>query len=188
MFLHLRPLVLSTVETCGDRHTYNIIEILQSHSAGPFPENHQFQLMKKPSVMSAKSDLKLADAAFLLDAVQYVTSTAIVCCMFPSFRTSSTGELTCLQINAGEIASKKDAKVNTVVKRFSIIKQRYNLNIQTTSIGNTALKKAPITRITKKKLATGRSSRSTAAKQALNEKADEDANVKVEVNGLSVDF
>jgi hypothetical protein len=42
------------------------------------------------------------------------------------------------QINAGEIAAQKDAKVNTVQKRFTTLKQRYNLNIQTTAVGSTA--------------------------------------------------
>lgn len=39
------------------------------------------------------------------------------------------------QINALEIATRRGAKLNTIQKRFSQIKARYGLNIQTTSAG-----------------------------------------------------
>jgi len=58
--------------------------------------------------------------------------------------------LTHIQINAGEIASKKDAKVNSIAKRFSDIKRRYNINIQTTSVGYTPPKAARGVKVEKK--------------------------------------
>lgn len=58
--------------------------------------------------------------------------------------------LTNIQINTGEIASKKDAKVNTIAKRFSDIKKRYNINIQTTSAGYTPPKAAAGVKVEKK--------------------------------------
>ena len=49
--------------------------------------------------------------------------------------------LTSKQINAGEIATKKEVKVNTIIKRFSDIKKRYDIKIQTTAVGYSAAKK-----------------------------------------------
>lgn len=88
--------------------------------------------------MGDKPAQQTNDAIFLLEALQHVTSPVI--------------------INVGEIAAQKDAKVNTVQKRFrylpfpflllsslpfiltsplpsSEIKKRYNLNIQITTVG-----------------------------------------------------
>lgn len=55
-----------------------------------------------------------------------------------SLRQSLITKLSNLQINVGEIAAQKDAKVNTIQKRFTTLKQRYNLKIQTTAVGSTA--------------------------------------------------
>jgi hypothetical protein len=82
------------------------------------------------------SSQQTADALFLLDALQHVTSTVMVSLsLYSNSIPPSYPLLTPSQINAGEIAAQKDAKVNTIQKRFTTLKQRYNLNIQTTAVG-----------------------------------------------------
>ena len=92
------------------------------------------------------SSQQTADALFLFDALRHVASPVVVrfsislhltppalpTSLIPHSFTCSLTSLT--QINASEIAAQKSAKVNTVQKRFSVLKQRYpDLNIQTTT-------------------------------------------------------
>lgn len=68
------------------------------------------------------------------------------------------------QINAGEIATQQNAKVNTIMKRFSDIKKRYNLNLQTTAAGYYPPKQEAVGRVVKK--SKGRPSKTLASKKA----------------------
>jgi hypothetical protein len=93
------------------------------------------------------------------------------------------------QINAGEIAAQKDAKVNTIQKRFTTLKQRYNLNIQTTAVGSAATAtptRARAAKVTKtptpKKTAAKKTNAAKAAAIAeqLEEEKSDEGNVKTE--------
>jgi hypothetical protein len=89
--------------------------------------------------MAEKVEMTPSDAAYLLDALRSVTSPVIVSTTAhhpppshsPFFQRT---RLTRSQINVGEIAAQKNAKVNTVQKRLSEIKKRYNLNLHTTAV------------------------------------------------------
>ena len=152
------------------------------------------------------SSQQTADALFLLDALQHVTSTVIVSlflysnCIPPP---PSHPSLTPSQINAGEIAAQKDAKVNTIQKRFTTLKQRYNLNIQTTAVGGggaagpatpskpkpaRVAKKAQTTPI-KKKTTTKKvaAAKAAAIKEQLEEESDEGMGKKAAVKAKGGD-
>lgn len=79
-----------------------------------------------------------SDAAYLLDALRSVTNPVIVSttATHPHRKAFSHPQADTSQINVGEIAAQKNAKVNTVQKRLSDIKKRYNLNIQTTAVSS----------------------------------------------------
>lgn len=98
--------------------------------------------------MGGKVEISASDTAFLLDALQHVASPIIVCQGASAI--GSPSETDPSQINAGEIAVKKDAKVNTIMKRFSEIKRRYNLNIQTTAVGYHPPKRVAVNKVVKK--------------------------------------
>lgn len=123
------------------------------------------------------SSRQTADALFLLDALQYVTSTVVVSLSlyFNSIPRSLISITNTSQINAGEIAAQKDAKPNTIQKRFATLKQRYNLNIQTTAVsgggaaGPATPSKPKPARVTKKTQTTP--TKKTATKKAAAAKA-----------------
>lgn len=123
------------------------------------------------------SSRQTADALFLLDALQHVTSTVVVSLSLyfnpipPSLTPSLTSITNTSQINAGEIAAQKDAKLNTIQKRFTTLKQRYNLNIQTTSVGGGGGAAGPATPSKPKPAKVTKKTQTTPTKKTPTKKA-----------------
>jgi len=145
------------------------------------------------------SSQQTADALFLLDALQHVTSTVVVSLSLysNSIPPSLTSITNTSQISAGEIAAQKHAKVNTIQKRFTTIRQRYNLNIQTTAASGGGGAASPATpskpkpaRVTKKtqttptkKTATKKTAAAKAAaiEEQLEDESDKSTGMEVAV-------
>jgi hypothetical protein len=157
-FLRIRPYFQSSINLFFTLTQPLPFSPLHLHDWLPFLLQPFSTLISHPIAMADKPSQQTADALFLLDALQHVTSTVVVSHKSQSTKPPSLPHFSLTfspkyQINAGEIAAQKDAKVNTIQKRFTTLKQRYNLNIQTTAVGGTGSAIPPkpkASRVTKK--------------------------------------